>query len=51
MDFEECEVSWIVQGNYEKFLKAFPNLKSLKIKGSAELSSLEENRAIIIWKL
>lgn len=38
MDFEECEVSWIVQGNYEKFLKAFPNLKSLKIKGSAELS-------------
>ena len=38
MDFEECEVSWIIQGNYENFLKAFPNLKSLKIKGSSELS-------------
>lgn len=37
MDYEECEVSWIVQGNYGKFLENFPNLKSLKIKGSNEL--------------
>lgn len=37
MDSEECEVSWIEQGSYEAFLKAFPNIKSLKIKGANEL--------------
>lgn len=38
MDFEECEVSWILQGNYEGLLQALPNLESLTIKGSTELS-------------
>ncbi len=37
MDYEECEVSWIVQGNYEQFFKAFPDMNSLIIKGSMEL--------------
>lgn len=38
MDFEECEVSWIIQGNYENLLKALPNLEELTIKGSTDLS-------------
>lgn len=38
MDYEECEVSWIIQGNYEKIYDALPNLKTLKIKGSNDLS-------------
>lgn len=38
MDYMECEVSWIEQGNYEEFLKAFPNIKELIIKGSNNLS-------------
>lgn len=37
MTYEECEVSWIIQGRYDAFLKALPNLKRLTIKGSAEL--------------
>lgn len=37
MDYEECEVSWIIQGNYEKLWGALPNLKELTIKGSTEL--------------
>lgn len=37
MDFEECEVSWIVQGNYEKLLEAMPQLEKLTIKGSTDL--------------
>ena len=37
MDFEECEVSWIMQGNYGKLLAALPDLKELAIKGSTEL--------------
>ncbi len=37
MDFEECEVSWIIQGNYEKLWTAMPWLKELTIKGSTEL--------------
>ena len=32
MDYEECEVSWIIQTDYSKFLSTFPNLKSFKIK-------------------
>ena len=54
MDYEECEISWINQGNYEELLKALPNLKILKIKGSEGLSlgkninhsSLEELQVI-----
>ena len=37
MDFEECEVSWIMQGNYGKLWAALPDLKELTIKGSTEL--------------
>lgn len=37
MDFEECEVSWIVQGNYEKLFEAMPQLEKLTIKGSTGL--------------
>lgn len=37
MDFESCEVSWIMQGNYEKLWAAMPQLKELTIKGSSDL--------------
>ena len=37
MTYEECEVSWIPQGNYEGLLNALPHLKSLKIKGANDL--------------
>lgn len=37
MTFEECEVSWIIQGDYSHFWSALPNLKALTIKGSSEL--------------
>ena len=37
MDFEECEVSWIIQGDYEDIWEALPNLKELCIKGSTDL--------------
>lgn len=37
MDFEECEVSWIIQGDYSGLWAAMPQLKELTIKGSTEL--------------
>ena len=37
MDFEECEVSWIMQGDYSRIWKAMPQLKELTIKGSMDL--------------
>ena len=37
MDYEECEVSWIIQGNYSGLWAALPNLRSLTIKGSTDL--------------
>lgn len=37
MDYEACEVSWILQGNYSKLWVAMPQLKELTIKGSDEL--------------
>lgn len=37
MDFEECEVSWIMQGNYGELWAALPDLKELTIKGSTDL--------------
>lgn len=37
MDFEECEVSWILQGNYGNLWAALPELKELTIKGSTDL--------------
>lgn len=37
MGFEECEVSWIMQGDYSELWKAMPQLKELTIKGSMGL--------------
>ena len=37
MDYEDCEVSWIIQGNYSELWKALPGLKELTIKGSIDL--------------
>lgn len=37
MDYEECEVSWIIQGNYSKLWAAMPQLEKLVIKGSSGL--------------
>lgn len=37
MDFEECEVSWIMQGNFSGLWAALPNLRCLTIKGSMDL--------------
>lgn len=38
MGFEECEVSWINQTNLAPLLEAFPELQSLTVKGSQDLS-------------
>ncbi|MCM1539788.1 MAG: STM4015 family protein [Blautia sp.] len=38
MDFEVCEVSWIMQGDYSRIWKAMPQLKELTIKGSMDLA-------------
>lgn len=37
MDYEECEVSWIIQGDYSKLWAAMTQLKALTIKGSTDL--------------
>lgn len=37
MDFEDCEVSWIIQGDYSALWAAMPQLRELTIKGSTEL--------------
>lgn len=38
MDYEVCEVSWIMQGDYSGLWKAMPQLKELTIKGSNDLT-------------
>ncbi len=38
MDSEECEVSWIMQSDLAPLLTAFPELTSLTIQGSTDLS-------------
>lgn len=38
MDFEECEVSWIIQGDYSGLWNAMPQLKELTIKGATDLT-------------
>lgn len=38
MDFEECEVSWIIQGNYSELWKAMPQLTEFTVKGSTDLT-------------
>lgn len=35
--YEDCEISWIQQGDYEDLLKAYPNLEELRIRGEAGL--------------
>lgn len=37
MTYEECEISWIIQGNYQGVLNAFPQLELLRIRGSTSL--------------
>lgn len=37
MDYEECEVSWIIQGNYSNLWAAMPQLERIVIKGSTDL--------------
>ncbi len=37
MTYEECEISWIIQGNYLPLLQAFPALEALRIRGSTSL--------------
>lgn len=37
MGYDECEVSWINQGDYSKLFAALPDLKSLTIKGAQDL--------------
>lgn len=38
MDSEECEISWIIQGDYTRLFSAFPQLERLHIKGSNSLT-------------
>ena len=38
MDFEDCEISWIIQGDYSGLWQALPGLKHLTIQGSTELA-------------
>lgn len=38
MTYEECEISWIIQGDYTPLLNAFPKLEELRIRGAQELS-------------
>jgi hypothetical protein len=35
--FEECEISWIIQGNYAQLLAAYPRLEELRVRGSTQL--------------
>ncbi|MES3022874.1 MAG: STM4015 family protein [Pseudomonadota bacterium] len=37
MTYEECEISWIIQGNYTPLLNAFPQLEELRVRGSTDL--------------
>ena len=37
MTYEDCEISWIIQGNYAALLQAFPQLEVLRIRGSNSL--------------
>ncbi len=37
MDSEDCEISWITQGDYTNIFTAFPALERLHIKGSTSL--------------
>ncbi len=34
---EECEISWIIQANYEAFLNSYPKLKHFGVRGGNDL--------------
>jgi hypothetical protein len=38
MTYEDCEISWIIQTGYNALLDAFPQLRSLRIRGSSGLA-------------
>lgn len=38
MTFEDCEISWIIQADYTPLLAAFPQLRTLRIRGSSSLT-------------
>lgn len=38
MDYEDCEVSWIIQADYSALWDAMPQLEKIVIKGSSELT-------------
>lgn len=38
MTYEECEISWIVQGSYKPLLDAYPQLEELRIRGGNALT-------------
>ncbi len=38
MTFEDCEISWIIQTGYNPLLAAFPQLRTLRIRGSSGLT-------------
>ena len=46
MDYEECEVSWIIQGNYSSLWAAMPQLKELIIMGSTDLE-LGDRKSVV----
>ena len=37
MDYEECEISWIIQGDYSRIWETMPQLKEITVKGSTDL--------------
>ena len=37
MDYEECEISWIIQGDYSRIWEAMPQLKEITVKGITDL--------------
>lgn len=37
MTYEDCEISWIIQTSYNPLLAAYPQLQSLRIRGSTSL--------------
>lgn len=37
MTYEDCEISWIIQGSYKALLEAYPQLEALYIRGATDL--------------
>lgn len=37
MTYEDCEISWIIQTSYNDLLAAYPDLRSLRVRGSTHL--------------